>query len=90
MGVTPQLVAGGWVGAEDRSVRLYTSADGARQALPIFAGFMNKVYANPSLGITQEDQFPLPVGSVVYNCDSSGSDPVSSGYIIDRGDDGFE
>jgi penicillin-binding protein 1A len=89
MGVTPKLVAGGWVGAEDRSVHLYNDADGARQALPIFAGFMTRVYANPSLGITQADQFPLPVGTVVYNCDSD-NDPVSSGYILDRGDDGFE
>ena len=89
MGVTPQLVAGAWVGAEDRSVHLYSSADGARQALPIFAGFMTRVYANPSLGVTQTDQFPLPVGTVVYNCDSGGGG-FSSESIIDRGDEGFE
>ena len=86
MGVTPKLVSGAWVGAEDRSVRLYTEADGARQALPIFAGFMNKVYADPSLGITQEDKFPIPVGTVVYNC----NDSSSSGVLIERNDDGFE
>jgi penicillin-binding protein 1A len=71
MGVTPQIVAGGWVGAEDRSVNLVSEADGARQALPIFAAFMNKVYANPALGISMQDKFPVPVGATVFNCDET-------------------
>ena len=68
MGVTPKIVAGAWVGGEDRSVHLNSAADGARVALPIFAGFMRKVYDDPSLGVSESDQFPIPVGAVVYEC----------------------
>ena len=67
MGVTPKIVAGAWVGGEDRSVHLNSAADGARVALPIFAGFMRKVYDDPSLGVSESDQFPIPVGAVVYH-----------------------
>ena len=31
-------------------------------ALPIFAIYMNKIYATPELGYTQQDQFDLPIG----------------------------
>lgn len=31
-------------------------------ALPIFAKYMTSVYADPSLGITQNDQFDVPAG----------------------------
>ena len=46
MGVTPKIVAGAWVGGEDRSVHLNGAEDGARVALPIFAGFMKKIYGD--------------------------------------------
>ena len=69
VGVTPKIVAGAWVGAEDRSVHLISGADGARSALPIYGNFMTQVYANPSLGISQSDLFPIPVGAVIYDCD---------------------
>jgi len=69
VGVTPKIVAGAWVGAEDRSVHLISGADGARSALPIYGNFMTQVYANPSLGLSQSDLFPIPVGAVIYDCD---------------------
>jgi penicillin-binding protein 1A len=49
MGITPDLVSGCWVGAEDRQVhfRSMRMGQGASMALPIFAAYMNKVYANP-------------------------------------------
>ncbi|HVD98023.1 MAG TPA: transglycosylase domain-containing protein [Cytophagaceae bacterium] len=55
MGVTKNHVAGVWVGAEDRSVHFRTSqlGEGARVALPIFGLYMEKVYADTSLGITK-------------------------------------
>ena len=68
MGVTPKIVAGAWVGGEDRSVHLNGAGDGARVALPIFAGFMKKIYSDPSLGVSESDLFPVPVGAVVYQC----------------------
>lgn len=68
VGVTPKLVAGAWVGGEDRSIHLSAGGEGSRIALPIFAKFMNKVYNDPRLGITQQDQFPTPIGAVSYDC----------------------
>jgi penicillin-binding protein 1A len=63
IGITPKLVAGGWVGAEDRSVHFdgMTMGQGATMALPIYALFMEKVYADKSLGISQSDVFEVPL-----------------------------
>ncbi len=64
IGITPKLVAGGWVGAEDRSVHFdrMDMGQGATMALPIYALFMQRVYADQSLGITQNDVFQMPSG----------------------------
>ncbi len=61
MGITNKLTAGAWVGGDDRSIhfRLMDDGQGARMAMPIWALFMNKVYADPSTGITKE-RFPRP------------------------------
>ncbi len=61
MGIAPKLVSGCWVGGEDRDIHFesMTYAQGAAAALPIFALYMKKVYADPSLGIKQSDQFDL-------------------------------
>lgn len=71
MGISPQLVAGVWTGCEDRAFHFINTAqgDGATTALPIFAGFMKRVYANPKLKITQGD-FELPKSgvSITYDC----------------------
>nr|WP_294893987.1 transglycosylase domain-containing protein [uncultured Pedobacter sp.] len=71
MGITKDLVTGVWVGADDRSVHFKTSetGEGARTALPIFAKFMEKVYKDPSTGIT-EGPFPKPEVEITrkYNC----------------------
>jgi penicillin-binding protein 1A len=71
IGITPKLVAGGWVGAEDRSVHfdVMSMGQGATMALPIYALFMQKVYADNSLGITQTDVFEAPPGMApIPNC----------------------
>lgn len=71
MGISPQLVAGVWTGCEDRAFHFTSTAngDGATTALPIFAGFMKRVYANPKLKITQGD-FEVPKNgvSITYDC----------------------
>lgn len=79
MGVTPKLVAGAWVGAEDQSVHLRSAAEGSVLALPIYGEFMKRVYADPALDIKQTDQFPIPPGAVTYNCqevDAQATDPT--------------
>lgn len=45
IGVTPKLVAGGWVGGEYRSIHFRTGqlGQGSRTALPIFGNFIAKV-----------------------------------------------
>jgi penicillin-binding protein 1A len=62
MGFTPSLVAGCWVGGEDPSVHFDRMADGqgASMALPVFAMFMQKVYANKTLGYSESDTFDVP------------------------------
>jgi penicillin-binding protein 1A len=61
VGVSKDLVGATWVGGEDRSIHFRTSAlgEGAKTALPIFGLFMEKVYADNSLGITK-GAFPKP------------------------------
>lgn len=57
IGVTPDLVTGVWVGAEDRSVRFDRTylGQGANTALPIWGYYMNKVYADSTIQISKGD-----------------------------------
>lgn len=62
VGFTPSLVSGCWVGGEDRAIHFDSMAEGqgASMALPIFALYMQKVYADESLGYSPTDQFDIP------------------------------
>ncbi len=57
MGITPDLVTGVWVGCEDRAAHFRTIAlgQGANMALPIWALYMQRVYADYSLHISKRD-----------------------------------
>lgn len=73
MGITPNLVSGVWVGGEDRSIHFdeIYYGQGANMALPIWALYMQKIYAD-SLGITTDDIFERPVGfSTSMECDEN-------------------
>lgn len=63
MGVTPDLVGGVWVGAEDRSIHFQNLANGqgASMALPIWAKFLLKAYADPRLKMS-DHPFDRPAG----------------------------
>ncbi len=78
MGITPDLVTGVWTGCEDRAAhfRSITLGQGANMALPIWALYMQKVYADPSLHISKRDFDPLkkPL-DVDLDCDESASAP---------------
>ena len=72
MGITPDLTTGVWVGAEDRSVHFRSTrlGQGSHTALPIWAMYMKKVYADKSLNISQEN-FPKPYAPGIdldFNC----------------------
>lgn len=62
MGITPNLATGTWVGWEDRATHFYGTGEGqgARMALPIWAIYMKKVWADKSLGISPDDKFIKP------------------------------
>jgi penicillin-binding protein 1A len=64
IGFMPRLTAGVWVGAEDRQVHFEGLAlgGGSNMALPIWGLFMQKVLANPQLGISAYDAFSAPPG----------------------------
>lgn len=72
MGITKELVTGVWVGAEDRSVhfRSLKYGQGGRQAMPIFANYTEKVYADESLGYTK-GVFPEPATGISIELDCS-------------------
>lgn len=76
MGITPDLVSGVWVGAEDRAIHFegIYYGQGANMALPIWALYMKKVYADKSLDISQGD-FEKPRGvDLNLNCDEQSDD----------------
>ena len=64
MGFTPELVSGCWVGGEDRDIHFdsMSMGQGATMALPIWAYFMQKVFADHRLGYTQNATFAIPNG----------------------------
>lgn len=76
IGITPDLVTGVWVGAEDRSVRFDRTyyGQGANMALPMWGYFMNKVYADSTLQISKGDfekpELPL---SIELDCNNYGT-----------------
>ncbi len=85
MGITPDLTTGVWVGAEDRSVHFRSTelGQGSRTALPIWALYMQRVYADPTLHISKGD-FPKPTAPGVdldFNCDKYEIDYDAVEYI---------
>lgn len=85
MGITPDLTTGVWVGAEDRSVHFRSTelGQGSRTALPIWALYMQRVYADPTLNISKGD-FPKPTAPDVdldFDCDKYEIDYDAVEYI---------
>lgn len=63
MGLTQDLIAGVWVGGEDRAVhfRNIELGQGARVAMPAWGMFMQKVYADPKVEY-KKTKFIVPEG----------------------------
>ena len=85
MGITPDLTTGVWVGAEDRSVHFRSTSlgQGSHTALPIWALYMKKVYADPTLNVSKGD-FPKPVAPDVdlnFDCGKEDRDYDAVEYI---------
>lgn len=79
MGFTPQLVSGCWVGGEDRDIHFDSMqmGQGATMALPVWALYMKKVYADHTLNYSDTTHFDLPTK---YNpCVIDGADAGNFG-----------
>jgi penicillin-binding protein 1A len=75
MGIVPNLTTGVWVGGEDRATHFagITFGQGATMALPIWALYYKKLYADPTLNISKED-FERPEElTIEVDCKKSGS-----------------
>jgi penicillin-binding protein 1A len=77
IGVTENMVAGAWVGGDDRSIHFssWFNGQGARTAMPIWENYMRKVYEDEELGI-KKGPFKQPKRqlSVEIDCDKYGVD----------------
>ena len=61
MGYTPQLLAGAWVGCDNRFIQLEgKSSDGGHIARPIWENFFRLALADKSLGLNKDARFPRP------------------------------
>jgi penicillin-binding protein 1A len=87
IGYTPQLLAGSWVGFDDRFIT--NEGDGSRMARPICEYFFKKVLANKKLGIERDAQFvrPAELENEINSADIiiSDSDPNPAGEGEDVG-----
>ncbi len=82
MGVVPNLVTGVWTGADNRATHFegITKGQGATMALPTWALFMNKCYADSTLQISTED-FEKPEN---FNYDSNCDNIPDSEELVDK------
>ena len=64
MAFTPELVAGTWVGGEERFIHFTSTSigQGAASALPIYGKFIRKVFNDSSLPYSQSTKFEFPAG----------------------------
>jgi len=72
IGVTKDLVAGAWVGGDDRSIHFknWSMGQGARTALPIYNNFMLDIYKDPLL-YYEKGPFPKPRNQLTVELDCS-------------------
>jgi penicillin-binding protein 1A len=95
MGYTPQLLAGGWVGCDERFIHLDgLSADGGHIARPIWEYFFSKALADKSLGLNRDARFVKPDSlnaSLQYDYNSqSGKAPPPGAEGADQGNGGAD
>ena len=83
MGFTPTLVSGVWVGGDDRDIHFDSMqmGQGATMALPIWAYYMTKLYADKRLGYNDAQVFDVPAN---FNpCEASEDDMTEVNDIED-------
>lgn len=96
-GYTPQLMAGAWIGCDDRFIRLDGGlGEGGRAARPIWEYFFQKVLADKTLGLDKAARFVQPENmrnDGLYDNGYMGGgvpDPGAEGQNVGNGDmDGY-
>jgi penicillin-binding protein 1A len=80
MGLTPKLVTGVWVGAEDRVVRFRSTAmgQGARAALPIYGYFMQRAYRDKIFSTFEDFRQPPDYDPTMFECSETTVAPPTS------------
>ncbi|MDN3620899.1 transglycosylase domain-containing protein [Polaribacter undariae] len=76
MGIVPNLATGVWTGGEDRATHFagIAKGQGATMALPSWALYMQKVYADETLNVSKED-FEKPANlSINIDCNDTSDD----------------
>lgn len=88
MGYTPQLLAGAWVGADDRYIRFTDNyfGQGAHGALPIWAYFMAKVANDPACNLDPNASFDKPSGMGDLNINFVGQDTTATDIPVETED----
>jgi penicillin-binding protein 1A len=80
IGFTPQLVSGAWVGCEDPDVHFRSTANGqgAALGLPIWATYMQKVYADKTLRYKPVGGFAAAdsTWNVNFDCTAAPANPA--------------
>jgi penicillin-binding protein 1A len=87
MGLTPDLVTGVWVGAQDPTIRFSSTryGQGANTALPIYGYFMKDTYADEGVALSRREfTRPKSLGADTLNCKEQAS---IKGHTFDS--DGF-
>jgi penicillin-binding protein 1A len=71
MGVTPELVCGVWVGADDPRIhfRTLSQGQGSAMALPIYGLFMQQVVKDPAFKKVADAKFSTPSSRVLAKLD---------------------
>ncbi|HRI78200.1 MAG TPA: transglycosylase domain-containing protein [Cyclobacteriaceae bacterium] len=70
VGVTHDMVAGVWVGGDERNIHFsnWNNGSGAKSARPIWDKFMNKAYKDPLTGIVK-GKFKVPANGIDISLD---------------------
>ena len=82
VGCVPQLVTAVWVGGDERDIHFNSTAigQGSASALPVWALYMRRVYADKSLGYDPERDFEKPVQLEQENGGSARANTENSSY----------
>jgi len=90
LGYSPQLLAGVWVGCDDRFIRLNKNdarGYGGFAAMPIWREFFKKVYSDKKLGIDKDARFSKPAN---LELDLMSADLLNIPYEAEPGAEGAD